>query len=55
MASGARVVGPSEFEFEFDQFNEALVDVWIDNDGDLAVLDHKVTLVLQQLRMERAA
>lgn len=41
-------VGPSEFEF--DSFNHDLVDVWIDNDGDLRELKEKVLDALVELR-----
>ena len=49
-------VGPSEFEF--DGFNETLVDVWINNDGGLRELKEKVLDALPALRrplVEQAA
>lgn len=41
-------VGPSEFEF--DTFNESLVDVWIENDGSMRELKEKVLDALLSLR-----
>jgi hypothetical protein len=41
-------VGPSSFEF--DRFDESLVDVWIDNDAGLKELREKVLDALIELR-----
>ena len=41
-------VGPSSFEF--DQFNESLVDVWIDNYGSMRELKEKILDALLSLR-----
>lgn len=41
-------VGPSSFEF--DRFDESLVDVWIDNDGTMRELKEKVLDALITLR-----
>jgi hypothetical protein len=46
-------VGPSAFEF--DHFDENLVEIWIDNDGDLRKLQQKVIWTMQKLRLPAAA
>jgi hypothetical protein len=46
-------VGPSRYEF--DRFDESLVDLWIDNDGDLQVLERKVIGALQEINLQRMA
>lgn len=40
-------VGPSPYAF--DRFDESLVDIWIDNDGDLIDLEAKLILALSRL------
>lgn len=46
-------VGPSEFEF--DRFNEDLVDVWVENDGDLTDLKIRVFEAMTVLGRREAA
>lgn len=46
---GVRRPGVAPSQFEFDQFNPELVDVWIENDSDLRALKEKVLDALLQL------
>lgn len=46
-------VGPSPFEF--DRFDESVVDIWIENDGDLTALAESVNAVMWSLSAEEKA
>lgn len=43
---GIRRPGIEPSPFEFDRFNEELVDYWIDNDGDLEALSRKIDALM---------
>jgi hypothetical protein len=47
--------GVAASPFAFDAFDESLVDIWIDNDGDLAALEDKVVTAIDSLALFREA
>lgn len=46
-------VGPSRYEF--DRFDESLVDIWIDNDGRLDHLEQRVICAMQEINLRSMA